>query len=166
MSTALEYKDPVRRLNQEFLIGLELVSTKVFPLPGASGRRQSNNIDPRLTKLQGAPIGETVTYYEHIATIHHRASRLHFIAFRETMDAFLARQMDTVKYPEWLIKSPEKQAERAVHIYAVAKHWSQVAVLRSHEDWLTHIHDPAIFDSLAYFLARNSVIDHKAYSTL
>jgi hypothetical protein len=38
--------------------------------------------------------------------------------------------------------------------------------MRSHEDWLAHIADVGTFDTLAYFLAQNNVIDEKALATL
>lgn len=165
MSTPL--RDPVRTINAEFLAGLEMVSTKVFPLAGATGRRQDSTVtDSRLSGLAGqTPVGDTVTYYEHIASVRHQPTNTFFVAFRETMDAFLARQADPAKYPEWLIKSPEKQAERRVHIYMVKCHPDSVSILRSHEDWLSHVADPSIFDSLAFFLNRHQVIDDKVYAT-
>lgn len=161
-------RDPVRPLNLEFLMGLELVTTKIYPLPGATGRRQdSTQADPRLSGLQGQTLpGDEVTYYEHIATVRHTPTNTFFVAFRETMDAFLARQQDPAKYPEWLMKSPEKQAERTIHIYMATRHPKSVAILRSHEDWLSHVADVAVFDALSHFLHRHHVIDDKALSTL
>lgn len=159
------FKDPVRNVNPEFLHGLELTSTKIHPLPGATGRRIDNEVDARLSSLAGlTPKGEDVTYYEHIATVYHRPTRSFYVAFRETMDAFLARQRDPVKYPEWLMKSPEKQAERNIHIYAVKCHPSQVGVLRSHEDWLEHITNDQTFDALAYFLEKSGVVKDQVVS--
>lgn len=161
------YRDPVRPINTAFLAGLELTSTNVKPLPGGTGRRINNQVDPRLTGIAGSTaVGDEVCYYEHIATIYHRQTGKYFIAFRETMDAFLARSTDLSKYPEWLMKSPEKQAERHVHIYMMTRLPSQVSVMRSHEDWLCDIQDTAIFDALAYFLAQNNVIDEKVLATL
>jgi len=63
-----------RSVNVEFLTGLELVSTKIFPLPGGVGRRQNPTAyDPRLTHLSGlTPVGDEVVYYEHIATVRHK----------------------------------------------------------------------------------------------
>ena len=157
-----------RSVNVEFLAGLELVSNKVFPLPGGVGRRQNPTAyDPRLTHLSGlTPVGEEVIYYEHIATVRHKATNQFFVAFKETMDAFLARSTDLQKYPEWLMKQPNKQAEREIHIYLVTRTPQSVPIMRSHEDWLAHIADIGTFDTLAYFLARNDVIDEKALATL
>lgn len=158
---------PFRPLNEELLAGLELVSNKVHPLAGATGRRLENKVDDRLSGLKNqTPVGDEVTYYEHIATVRHQPTNTFFVSFRETMDAFLARQQDAAKYPEWLMKSPEKQAERMVYIYSVKCHPKSVPVMRSHEDWLSHIADVTTFDTLAYFLYRQGVIDQKVYSTL
>jgi hypothetical protein len=156
-------KQAFRPVNRAFLAGLEMVSTKIYPLPGGTGRRQGTGYDPRLTNLAGlTPVGENVTYYEHIATMRHKGPpEQFFVAFRETMDAFLARQTDPQKFPEWLMKSPEKQSERNVHIYVMTRHPKNVPVLHSHEDWLAQITDVSIFDTLAQFLAHHSVIDDK-----
>jgi hypothetical protein len=53
-------------VNVEFLAGLELVSTKVFPLPGGVGRRQDPTAyDPRLTHLSGlTPVDAEVVCYQ------------------------------------------------------------------------------------------------------
>jgi hypothetical protein len=159
------YRDPVRPINNELLGNLELVSTKVYPLPGATGRRQEAQADARLSGLKDlTAIGDVVTYYEHIATVRDKKTSAFFVAFRETMDAFLARQPDRAKYPEWLMKSPEKQAERKIHIYMVKG--QPTAAMRSHEEWLSHIEDLGVFDVLSYFLHRQGVIDTAVYSTL
>lgn len=150
-------KDPVRNVNQEFLAGLTLESNKVYPLPGGSGPRVNNVVDPRLTHLQGTPKGDTVCYYEHVATVRHVPTNKFFIAFRETGDALLARQQDPTKYPEWLMKDTRKQAERQIHIYMVYKHPAHVKVMNSLEDWLAHLADDSIFDSISYFLGKNGV---------
>lgn len=156
------FKDPVRGVNSAFLAGLELVSNKIHPLAGATGRRLEDEVDARLSGLAGTtPVGDEVTYYEHIATVYHRPTRQFFVAFRETMDAFMVRQRDPSKYPEWLMKSPEKQTERHIHIYMVKCHPSEVAILRSHEDWLASISNDQTFDALHYFLVRNEVIPDK-----
>jgi hypothetical protein len=98
--------------------------------------------------------------------VRHKATNKFFVAFKETMDAFLARSTDLQKYPEWLMKQPNKQAEREIHIYLVTRTPQSVSIMRSHEDWLAHIADVGTFDTLAYFLAQNNVIDEKALATL
>jgi hypothetical protein len=173
-----------RSINPALLGSLELVSDKIHPLPGATGRRLESEYDKRLSGLTGTPTGDNVTYYEHIATLRDKASRGFFVAFRETMDAFLARfavcgctspafdargqcqnclKWDPTRFPEWLMKSPEKQAERFIHIYAVRCHPSQVAVMRSHEDWLTPIADDQTFDTLAYFLEKQGIVKEQIH---
>ena len=182
------FKDPVRNINRAFLVGLEIESHKIFPLPGATGRRQSNEVDSRLSKIAGTtPVGEDVTYYEHLATVRHRPTNTFYVVFRETMDAFLVRhslctcknpafnakgqcgqchKSNASMYPEWLMKAPEKQAELMINIYAVKCHPNTVAVMRSHEDWLSHIADTTIFDALAFFLEQKGIVDQKALANL
>ena len=181
---SVTYTDGFRNLNKEFLEGLEMVTTKLYPLQGATGPRISGEIDSRLKHLSGTPMGD-ISYYEHIATMRHRPTNTFFVAFRETMDAFLARhalcicldpkfdenvscaqcgKRSSRKYPEWLMKSPSKQNELRVHIYAVTRHPNTVAVMRSIEDWLSHVADPTIFDALAQFLYQNHVINDQVLS--
>jgi hypothetical protein len=160
-------RDPVRPVSRKFLAGLTLESTKVFPLAGGTGRRQDAQADPRLRGLVGQTLkGDEVTYYEHIATVRHTPTNTFFVAFRETMDAFLARQRDPSKFPEWLMKSPEKQAERKIYVYKVTR--APAAVMTSHEQWLEPLQDQDIrvFDAIAYFLHQNRVIDAAVYATL
>lgn len=159
-------RDPVRNINPEFLAGLTLESNKVYPLPGGFGPRMNNEIDPRLTHLQGTPKGDVVPYYEHIATVRHGNTNKFFIAFRETMDAFLARQQDPQKFPEWLMKDPRKQAERQIFIYMVYKHPKSVPVMNSFEDWLSHLADESIFDSIAYFLTKQGVFTEEMLKSI
>lgn len=157
-----QFKDPVRSVNVEVLNRLEMVSDHVTPLPGGTGRRLSGAPDPRLTKLQDVK-GDTVAYYEHIATVRDRKTAQFYVAFRETEDALFARSQDTEKYPEWLMKTPEKLNERMIFIYQVYRHPVDVPVLRSHEDWLTPITNPSVFDAIAYFLSKNHVISAEQY---
>lgn len=156
-----KYRDPVRNLNPEILSNLELTETRIYPLPGGTGRRWTNDIDPRLVHLKsigGSPTGEEVTFYEHIASVRDKRSGVWYVAFRETVDAQLARESDLKKYPEWLMKSNEKQRERLIHIYVVIKHPKDVPIIRSQEDWLSPISDPATFDAVWHFLSQNGVV--------
>jgi hypothetical protein len=155
------FRDPVRNLNPEVLGNLELVDTRVYPLQGGTGRRWTNEIDPRhvhLIKTGTTPVGDDVTFYEHIASIRDKRSQTFYVAFRETADAQYAREKDLKKFPKWVMDLDQKQAERLVHIYMVMKHPSQVAVMRSHEDWLAPIGDPAVFDACWHFLAKHNVV--------
>jgi hypothetical protein len=157
----VQYRDPVRNLNPEILASLEMVDTRVYPLPGGTGRRWTNEIDPRLSNLLkagGTPRGDDVTFYEHIAAVRDKRTKTFYVAFRETVDAQLARERDPLKFPEWLMKSPEKQRERPIFIYVVMKHPKDLPILRSHEDWLAPIADVATFDAVWHFLAKNNVV--------
>jgi hypothetical protein len=158
---AQKYRDPVRSLNLEVLSNLEMVDIRVYPLPGGKGRRWTNEIDPRLSSLVktgSTPIGEDVVFYEHIASVRDKRTKTFYIAFRETADAQLASERDLVKYPEWLMKSNEKQRERMIFIYLVMKHPKDIPIMRSHEDWLAPIADAAIFDAVWHFLAQNHIM--------
>lgn len=158
---ATQLRDPVRNVNPEILANLELVDTRVYPLPGGTGRRWTNEIDPRLTALHktgGTPVGEEVVFFEHIAAVRDKKSKIFYIAFRETADAQLLRESDLKKYPEWLMKSNEKQRERMIYIYWVKKHPSTIPILRSQEDWLAPIEDVPTFDAVWHFLARNNIV--------
>jgi hypothetical protein len=161
-----EFRDPVRNINPEILSNLEMVSTKVMPLPGGVGRRIGNEHDPRLSglsKFGPTPVGDTTTYYEQIAVVRDKRDGLYYVAFRETPDALLVRNNDLEKFPEWLMKSKEKLREASIYIYIAKRHPKEVPVMRSHEDWLSPIVVPAVFDSIAYFLYKNSVIDDSVY---
>lgn len=164
------YKHPVRNINPEILDRLTLEDAKIYPLPGATGRRPTGAPDPRLSQLQGSQPDE-VCFYEHVATIRYHDPNspnkdTFFVAFRQTMDALLLEQQDPEKYPEWLMKDPVKRTELAVFIYMVTKHPKQVPVLRSHEDWLAHVADPMMFDTLAHFLLKQKVITQEMYGKI
>lgn len=159
---ATTFKDPVRSVNMEVLNRLEMVSDHVSPLPGGTGRRIEGAPDPRLTKLQDVT-GDVVTYYEHIASVRDKKTGQFYVAFRETPDALFARSQDTEKYPEWLMKTKEKLNECMIFVYAVYRHPKDVPILRSHEDWLTSITDPSVFDAVVYFLSKNNVITAEQY---
>ncbi|MGI4756179.1 MAG: hypothetical protein ACRYGF_04935 [Janthinobacterium lividum] len=127
------FRDPVRNVNPEILANLELADTRVYPLPGGTGRRWTSGIDPRLSQLHkmgGTPTGDSVCFYEHIATVRDKKNKVFYVAFRETVDAQLAREADLKKFPEWLMKDPKKQRERLIHIYIVLKDPSKVPIMR------------------------------------
>ena len=154
-----DLKDPVRSIDQELLSRLEMVSSHVTPLPGGSGRRLTPGVDARLTGLAGVtPVGDTITYYEHFASVRDNKSGQFYVAFRETADALFARSQDPDKFPEWLMKTNEKLNERQIFIHQVYRHPKDVPVLRSQEDWLTPIKEASTFDTIVYFLGKNNVI--------
>ena len=170
-----QYRDPVRSINAEFLSDLEVVSNKIYPLPGATFDRPTI-ADPRVNlKVSNVPQSNKITYFEHIATIRHKSTNRFFVAFRETMDALYARQQDTTKYPAWLMDSPQKKTELKTYIYAVRESSpgvplvpSQMPKITNHEDWLVHIGDGPewIFDTISYFLLKNNVIDSNMYGSM
>ena len=77
--TTPKYLDPVRSINSELLHRLEMVSDHVSPLPGGSARRVGG-VDPRLN-IQG-PLGDTVTYYEHIATVREAGTGIYLCSIQ------------------------------------------------------------------------------------
>lgn len=158
--TTPKYLDPIRSINSELLHRLEMVSDHISPLPGGSGRRVGG-VDPRLN-IQG-PLGDTVTYYEHIATVREAGTGIYYVAFKETADALFARSQDLTKYPEWLMKTKEKQNERMIFIHQVYRHPKNVPTIRSQDDWLTPIKDPSVFDTVAYFLSKSGVFTAEQY---
>jgi len=121
------------------------------------GRRVDNVPDPRLSKLQD-PTGDTVAYYEHIASVRDRGTGKFYVAFRETGDALFARSRDMEKYPEWVMKMPQKHKERMIFVYQVYRHPKDAPILRSHEDWLSPIQNELLFDTIVYFLSKSDVI--------
>ena len=161
-----------RIVNQEFLDGLELISNRVYPLPGATFERRGGT-DPRLSKLTpmtGITVSDKVTFYDHVATVRHRPTNRLFVAFRQTKDALLIEQSDLKKYPEWLMKSDVKNTELKTHIYTV-KVRNGLPVMptpmtATHEDWLEHIADVWVFDSVCLFLLRNHIISEEMYGKL
>jgi hypothetical protein len=160
----------MRNVSQEILAHLHLEDNKVRPLPGGSGPR-STEPDPRLSHLQGI-LGDVVTFYEHLATIRYRdpsgnsRKDMFFVAFRQTMDALMLEQSDPEKYPEWLMKDAVKKTELRTYIYRVARHPKEVPAMNSFEDWLEHIENHMVFDTVAYFLLHNKVISEEMYGTI
>jgi hypothetical protein len=170
-----QFKDPVRNINQEYLQGLEVLSNKEYPLPGA--RCRGGNRDPRHTHLDsGTP---EVILFNHIATIRHRPTGMWFVAFKKTMDALLLEQQDTSKYPTWLMDSKVKQTELTVHIHTILPPYSNNPMLvvkdpaivdasgqtRVHK-WLGEIASPWVFDTVAYYLLKNNVITQDMYGRI
>jgi hypothetical protein len=161
-----------RNVNQELLSRLTLEDNKTRPLPGGTGRRQSNQVDARLSKIAGTtPVSDSITFYEHLATIRYRdpgdsKKDKFFVAFRQTMDALLLEQQDPSLYPEYLMKDPVKKTELKTYIYQVTKHWKEVPILRSHEDWLSHIADVPTFDTIAYFLLKYGIISEEMFGSM
>lgn len=150
------------RVDMEWMSGLELLDTKVYPLPGAVHRRVAGP-DPRLSHLS-ARNDDVVCFYEHIASLRHKPSGEVFVVFRQTMDALLLEQQDPVLYPEWLMKSRAKKAELSIYIYRM-KHKPNHRV-RTHNDWLEHIPDSVRQNTLAYFLLGQKVISVEAYGSM
>jgi hypothetical protein len=171
------FRHPVRPVNHEVLSRLTLEDATIRPLPGASGRRPQGEPDSRLSHLVQPQVGlgealpDEVTFYEHLATVRYKnplssSDDQFFVAFRQTMDALLLEQSDKALYPEHVMKSDVKKTELKIYIYAVKCAPRQVPILRSHEDWLVHIADPVLFDTIAHFLLKNQIISEEMYGKL
>lgn len=150
-----------KEVSSEFVRNLELVSSNIFPLPGATFDK-GNYSDPRIKLLPSSlgPDSNKITLYEHVATIRDKKTDRFYVAFRQTMDCLFLEQRDINKFPEWLMKSQVKNTELSVHIYQViernGKHLFPRSIpnLRTHEDWLKPILDQTIFESVAHFLLK------------
>ena len=164
-------RDPVRNVDMEFFSYLELLDQGARPLPGSFVRRQGG-VDPRLTGLKvmmtaqgavGPREGDEIALYEHVAMVRNRKTGHYFIAFRETIDALMARQTDPEKYPEWLMKHPVKRTELKVHVARVA------GKPRNKYDttWIEWLPDTPegdrVFDSICYYLLRKGVLKEEMY---
>jgi hypothetical protein len=162
VSAALQFA--MRNVNQGVLRGLDLSSTKVHALAGAVAERRGE-ADARLTQLKpmtGVKPNSMICFYEHIATVFDRIAKQYYVAFRETEDALLARSQDPTLYPEWLMKSLEKQAEAQIYIYRVKQ--PPLLNMISIEEWLEPIGSPSTFDTLAYFLVQNGVLKPEMFT--
>lgn len=162
-----------RSINQDFLDGLEVVSNKIYPLPGATFERRGE-VDSRVSSMAASNVAKNnlITFYEHIATVRHRASGRLFVAFRQTRDALMLEQSDKKIYPAWLMKSDVKNTELKVHIYTVkmcdGRPVMPTATTSTHEDWLEHLGDsnPWVFDTLVFYLLRNHIISEEMYGKM
>lgn len=159
---------PESQVNSDWVAGLELIDSKVYPLAGAMIVRPGS-VDSRLSKRQpmiagGESVGpkhsDKICYYEHVATAAHRPTGMYFVAFRQTMDALLLEQQNPEKFPEWLMKDPRKQTELSIHIYRVKS--KPTNHMTSHEDWLEEIGEAWVFDSVSYFLLHQKIFQEEA----
>jgi hypothetical protein len=175
MSDTQVIKAPTRQVNHEYLIGLDVLSQKEYPLPGATIR--GGDRDPRFLHL--APGTAEALLFTHLATVRHRASGMVFVAFKKTMDALHLEQSDTSKYPKWLMDSDVKKSELDIYIHAVMSPYNTdprlVTKDRSITDvggqtrvhkWLSEITTPWVFDTVAYFLLKNNIISQEWYGKI
>ena len=152
----------------DWMADLEVLDAGPYPLPGGQERRATAGTDSRLKLnpmfLGGTSVGpkesDLITYYEHIATLHHNSGGYTFVAFRMTMDALLASQKDPARFPAWLMKHPVKQTELRIY-FAVVK--APPLNVTSIYDWLVPVEDAFpgaevwMYDALAYFLMQKGM---------
>jgi hypothetical protein len=151
----------------EWMTYLDVLEIKEYPLIGAQEKRTWAK-DPRLTNLSDLNVknSDVVTYYNHIATIHHKRHNIMFIVARETMDAFLARQKDPIRYPMWLMASKGKQCEIQTSFWVVKN--KPPASATSVHDWLCSIEDAFpgmlwMYDALAAFVLARGIVNEMFY---
>jgi hypothetical protein len=171
----INYKEPVRLVNHEYLIGLDVLSQKEYPLPGATIR--GGDRDARFLHLVSGTAEAVI--FTHQATVRHRASNMVFIAFKKTLDALHLEQQDTNKYPKWLMDSDVKKSELDIYIHTVMPPYNTDPRLvtrdrnitdvtgqtRVHK-WLQEITEPWVFDTVAYFLLKNKIITQEMYGKI
>ena len=175
----VQYKDPVRNINQEYLQGLEVLSNKEFPLPGS--RCRGGETDARFTHLKASDPSRVpeVTLFNHMATIRHRSSGMTYVVFKKTMDALHLEQQDLNKYPSWLMDSNVKKTELDIYIHSVKPpyHKNPKLVTNDHNivnitaqtrihKWLDPINTAWVFDTVAYFLLKNNIITQEMYGKI
>ncbi len=161
-----------RQVDTAFADALEVVSNKVYDLPGAAFQR-SGERDSRLgatlylgAAAAGPATADRVCFYEHVATERHRGTGVMYVLFRETKDAQLAQQQDPVKYPAWLMFHPVKDTERKIFVHAAkpdAVERIRAGRVATIADWLDPIEDDAVFDSIVWFLFRANIITEQMY---
>jgi hypothetical protein len=118
--------------------------------------------------ISGAKSTDTITMFEHVASVRHKPSLQIYVAFRETMDALLRRQQDPAKFPAWLMKHPVKKTEMHVHILRAKCNPKPIAAAKGASEmwfpqWLAEIEDDRIHASLAYYLMSAGLVTQDAY---
>jgi hypothetical protein len=140
-----------RKINQEFLAGLEITDERRYPMPGSVVK---NPGDPRINLSSTiAKPSDTLIMAEHIASIRHKLQARIFIVYRDTVDALFMESQDLIKYPKWLMDDPRKQNERSIRINEM---------LRKPKDeydrgWLSDELDDELYDTLVFFLYNHRV---------
>ena len=167
------FRDPVRAIDANWMAHLDLLDQEIRPMPGSFVSRQGG-VDPRLTGLKvmftstgavGPREGDQIALYEHVALIRHRTSGHCYVAFRETMDALMARQTDPVRFPGWLMHHQVKKTELQVHIAKVLRKPAG----KDDRSWIEFLPDnpvaDKIFESIAYYLLRRGVLTEEMYGS-
>lgn len=169
-----ELKHPVRNINAEYMSGLQVLSNKEYPLPGAHCRGASK--DARHTHLSGTA---EVVLFNHIATVRHKPTNTWFVVFKKTMDALHLEQQDPTKYPKWLMDSSLKEGELTIHIHTIKPPYADNPMLVARDRaiidataqtrvhlWLSEIGLPWVFDTVAYYLLKNNIINQDMYGKM
>lgn len=162
---------PTRGVNMQWVLELELLEARVYPLPGGSVRRQTLDVDSRL-KVQDSKSTDVITFYEHVVSVRHKPTGKIYVAFRETMDALLARQADPEKFPRWLMVNSVKQTELHIHLLEAKANPTPIAKVKGlsevwFQQWLREIPSDeagdSIHQSLSYFLISNKLVREEMF---
>jgi hypothetical protein len=176
-SSEIEQGMPIRTITSEmmgWIAGLDVLDVGAYPLPGGQERRTFDP-DPRFglkTMIAGGvnlspKNSDLVTYYEHVATIHHTREGVTFIAFKMTMDALFAMQKDPQRFPAWLMKSHIKKSELRVYFAVVSA--PPRPDMSSIYQWLVPVEDAFpgaetwMYDALAYFITRKGILKEEFF---
>lgn len=170
-----ELKEPIRNINSEYLLGLEVLSNKEFALPGA--RCRGGATDARFTHLASGTAEATL--FTHLVTVRHKSSGMLFVAFKKTLDALHLEQNDSSIYPKWLMDSDIKKTELDIYIHSILPPYNKNPSLVLHEPsimdvtgqtrihkWLQEITTPWVFDTVVYYLLQNNIITPAMYKKM
>ena len=156
---------PSKSVDLEFMSGLELVDSNIYPLPGGVINRGSGDPDPRMT-IEHPQSTDTLTFYEHLATVRHKDR--YFVCFRQTLDALYKDQQDLVRFPKYVMQSGVKKTELKIFIWEVKANPKKMARNMDSgttwfDQWLKEIeHEPA-HDTLVYFLIHKSIVEPEMF---
>lgn len=161
-------KLPTKGVNLEWMGQLELLEARVYPLPGASVRRGSLGVDPRLV-VRDAKSDDVITFLEHVASVRHKPTMQIYVAARETMDALLVRQQDPVKFPAWLMKHQVKTTELHIHILRARCNPKPLIASKGtseewYRQWLAEIEEDWMHQTLTYYLLHNNFVSESFYA--
>lgn len=151
-----------RPISMEIYQQLELLDRDVYPMPGSYMKR--SEFDPRLPGLNSLNTkhSDEIIWYEHLATFRLGKDGPLYVAFRETMDALLARQRDPLRFPEWLMKSKEKRSELTIHVARVLRRPSD----KYDRGWLEFLEtagQETLFETISHFLIQQKVVPEDSY---
>jgi len=145
----------------EFVADLELLESRVMPLPGAVVPRPWEP-DSRILLPLGSKSTDLIALYEHVATVRHRSSKKIYVVARETIDCLHYQQQDPAKFPRWIMQLEEKKAELRIFFFRVKN--ENIVRFRAlgntgwWPQWLEDVGSDAVHDSLTHYLLHHKRI--------